>query len=111
MARAIDEKRRGAVHTAPYSANEVLSHPRRINLVLHLRRKAFDIKSEFFCVPNQALDVERRLVFEQRVAHLPEFALPACGFGCFGGAFRVLVDRCERKVPESKTQIVAKVPL
>src|SRR5947207_4479709 len=61
------------------------------------------------CIRSQMFIVERALMLEQRVVHLPEPSLRARGFRRFGGAFGARMNRAERKIPEDEAQTCAEM--
>src|SRR5712692_1213771 len=83
MSYPVDEEGRGAAYSAMPPAFDILTQPRRKNMVLQLPLEALGIKSEVGSVVQQVLIVERILMLEKHLVHLPELALRSGSFRCF----------------------------
>ena len=75
MSYPVDEEGRGAAYSAMPPAFDILTHPRRKNMVLQLPAEAFGIKSELGSIVQQVLIVERILVLAQHLVHVPKRVL------------------------------------
>ena len=64
-----------------------------------------------FAVLPKMLVIERLLMLEEGVVHLPEAPLSGAGFRSLGRVLRVRVNGLERKVAEDKTKIRAELAL
>jgi len=101
---AVDEERGRAVHPAPHSAHEVVSHAALVRPRRQLARHPAAVEPELLGVSDQMLVVQGELPLEQPIVHLPELPLcPSC-LGHLGGVLRVRVQLREREVAEREPQ-------
>lgn len=83
MSYPVDEEGRGAAYPAMPPDFGILIHPLHKHMVLQLPLEALSIKSEGGSIVQQVLIVERILVLEQHLVHLPELALGSGSCRCF----------------------------
>src|SRR5439155_7171609 len=103
----VQEEGRRAVHAAPDAREEVLANPRRVRVRGQLGGGPARVEAEPRGGGEEILVVERLLVLEERVVHLPEFPLRARGFGGLGGVLCVRVHLLQREVPEDEAEAPA----
>ena len=82
-----------------------------IAMLVQIAGEASPVQPEVIGVGQQIGELQRVLVREQRVVHLPELALRARRLGGLGGQPRVRVRLREREVAEHETHAVADGPL
>ncbi len=111
MSHPVDEEGRGAAYSAMPPAFDILTHPRRKNMVLQLPAEAFGIKSELGSIVQQVLIVERILVLEQHLVHLPELALGCGSFRCFCSMPGMRMQLRHGKMAKDKAQVRTQLPL
>ena len=99
MAPAVDEERRRAGDAAEVGAVDVLGDARGADAFAQVVGEAFDVETELLGVADQVVELERVLVLEQEVVHLPERALLGGGLGGLRGELSVGVDVVQRQVP------------
>jgi len=78
-----------------------------VGVLLELEREPVDVETERRRVAQEVLGIERALVREEKVVHLPEASLGAGGLGGLGSLERMQVDLAERKIAKREPQIVA----
>src|SRR2546425_667797 len=111
MSYPVDEEGRGAAYPALPPAFGILVHPLRINMVLYLPLEALSIKSEDGSIVQQVLIVERILVLEQHVVHLPKLALGCGSFRCFRRMPDMRMHLRHGKMAKDKAQVWTQLPL
>src|SRR5712692_6102956 len=107
MPDAVDEKRRRPVHAAPHAGEEVAAHPRRIRSCFESGDEARHVQAADLRVASEIRIVQRVLILEQRVVHLPELPLRAGGFGGFRRVLGVRMNLGEREIAVDKTKAAA----
>ena len=109
MAAAVDEERRRPRHLAGVGIGDVLGDAPRVHAAAQLVAKARHVEPELLGVADEVLDVERVLVGEQQVVHLPEAALRRGRLRGLGGQLGVRVHVGERQVAEHEAHVLAEV--
>src|SRR5579864_1005896 len=89
----------------------ILTHPRRKNMVLQFPPEAFGIKSEGGSIVQQVLIVERILMLEQHLVHLPELALRSGSFRCLRSMPGMRMHLRHGKMAKDEAQIWTQLPL
>jgi len=85
-------------------------HQRIINFLWGTGRETFPVEFERDRVAEEVRVLERVLVLEEKVVHLPELALRARCLRRFGRALRVRMRLRKRKVAEDETEIGSERP-
>src|SRR5258705_4445068 len=75
VAHAVDEERGRAIDPAADAGHEVLAYPRLPGVLGQLRHEARQVEVEDLRIAHQIPVLERVLVREEQVVHLPELAL------------------------------------
>jgi len=83
MTYPVDEEGWGTAHSAMPPAFGVLVHPMRKNMGAQLPLEALGIQSKSGSIVLQVLIVERILVLEQQIMHVPKLALGGSPFRRF----------------------------
>src|SRR4051812_19837808 len=72
VAPAVDEEGRRTGDSAEIGAVDVLGHTPRADALMQVVGEAFDVEPELFGVADQVVVVERVLMIEEKIVHLPE---------------------------------------
>src|SRR5262245_9299608 len=102
VAQAVNEKCRRAVNPAPRPAQKVFAYPVEIPAFSHFTNELRNIKTDQGGVFHQILILERLLIFEEEIVHLPELALRPGRLRLRRGAFGVRVDGGQWKVAKDE---------
>jgi hypothetical protein len=79
-------------------------------MLVEVAPKPLGIEAQLLGMPDELLVVERRLLVEETVVQLPEFALDPCRFGRLGRVLGVRVLFAQREVAEHHPQAIAQAP-
>jgi hypothetical protein len=96
---AVEEEGRCAGDAAQVGAVDVVGDARSAYAFPEVVRETLGVESELLDVTDQIVPLERVLVVEQKIVHLPEGALRGGGLRGFRGLLRVWVDVVQRQVP------------
>ena len=107
VTHAVYKKGWRAIHAAADAAPEVIANFFRIRPSGELARNPLCIDPDARRVSQEVRVLERVLIVEKHVVHLPESPLRAGGFGCLRRVLSVGVRLRERKVPKHKSQVIA----
>ncbi len=99
MALPVDEEGRRARNAADVGAVDVLGDLGRALVFAEVVRESLDVEPQPLRVFHQVARLERILVVEQQVVHLPEGPLPGRGFRRLRGKLGVWVDVAQRQMP------------
>ena len=108
---AIDEKRWGAVHAAPYAASNVFADFGCVGTLCEVARESIDVKPEHGCIADKMLVSERILMLEQKIVHRPESPLRTGGFCCLGRSFGMRMGLRKWEMAIHKTERIAEPAL
>src|ERR1700689_441972 len=99
MPHAVDEESGSSGYTGQVGRFLVLADVRRADVLAQVGPELRGVQAQRAGVPDQVAYVERALVIEEQVAHLPERVLPAGRLGGLGGELRMRMDVGQRQVP------------
>ena len=105
MAATVDEERRRARDAAEVGAVDVLGDPGSAGALAESVRELLDVEPELLGIADEILPLQRVLVGEEQVVHLPERALIGSGLAGLGCELRAQVDVVQGQVAPDVLQI------
>jgi hypothetical protein len=106
---AVDEKCRGAVHPAADSATKIVAHFPRVRSRRQLARQSLRVDTDSHRVEEEIFLLQRLLVAEEHVVHLPEPALRSRTLRRLGRRFGVGMRLGQREVAVNEPELIAHI--
>src|SRR5258708_21076053 len=106
MAPTIDEEGGCSTEAVVPAALRVLAHSMGIDMQRQLSLEAFYIQIQRFGILDQVILIEHRLVFEEQIMHVPEFALRCRSFCSFCSMPGMRMNTGEGKMTVDKPQLL-----